>query len=151
MNKGMFSSERDNWETPQSLFDKLDAKHHFTLDAASSDDNAKVAKHYTEETDGLSKPWAGERVFCNPPYGREVGKWVKKCADEASHSFICLLIPARTDTSYFHEYIYGNPSARIEFLRGRLKFELGGATQGPAPFPSMLVYFGEDALDEDTE
>lgn len=126
MHSAMFSSERDNWETPQSLFDKLDAKHHFTLDAASSDDNAKVSKHYTEETDGLSKPWAGERVFCNPPYGREVGKWVKKCADEAGCSFICLLIPARTDTSYFHEYIYGNPSARIEFLRGRLKFELGG-------------------------
>lgn len=148
MNKGMFSSERDNWETPQSLFDKLDAKYHFTLDAASSDDNAKVAKHYTEETDGLSKPWEGERVFCNPPYGREVGKWVKKCANEASHSFICLLIPARTDTSYFHEYIYGNPSARIEFLRGRLKFELGGAAQGPAPFPSMLVYFGGVSGDE---
>ena len=78
----------------------------------------------------------GERVFCNPPYGREIGKWVKKCYEESSLAFVVMLIPARTDTSYFHDYIYHK--AEVRFIRGRLKF--GDATS-PAPFPSMVVIF----------
>lgn len=135
------TSNNDEWETPQTLFDRLDAIHHFTLDPCSTHENAKCVKHYTRDEDGLAQSWAGEVVFCNPPYGRQVSKWVKKCHDEAAHAKVVMLIPARTDTAYFHDYIYGK--ARIEFLRGRLKFERGGQSLQSAPFPSMLVYYGE--------
>lgn len=118
------TSKQDDWETPQELFDRLDSAYHFTLDPCSTHENAKCSKHYTAAEDGLAQSWAGEVVFCNPPYGRQVGKWAKKCFDESAHATIVLLIPARTDTAYFHDYIYGK--ARIEFLRGRLKFERGG-------------------------
>lgn len=119
-----FTSERDDWETPQALFDALDAVYHFTLDPCSTDANAKCAKHYTAADDGLSRSWAGEVVFCNPPYGRKVGAWVRKCAEESRHATVVMLIPARTDTAYFHDHIYNK--ARIEFIRGRIKFERGG-------------------------
>lgn len=136
---GMFTSERDDWETPQKLFEELDAIHHFTLDPCSTHENAKCAKHYTASEDGLSQSWAGEVVFCNPPYGKEISKWVRKCSEESRHAKVIMLIPARTDTSYFHEYIY--KKARITFLRGRLKFERGGVALKNAPFPSMIVEF----------
>lgn len=122
-----FTSNRDDWETPQWLFDALDAVHHYTLDPYCTHENAKCERHYTKEEDGLSKSWAGETVFCNPPYGRHIGDWVKKCAEESGHAKITLLIPARTDTRYFHQFIYNKPNVRIEFIRGRLKFEMGGS------------------------
>ena len=83
----------------------------------------------------------GGAVFCNPPYGREVGKWVHKAYEEAkSGTTIVLLIPARTDTAYFHEYIYGH--AEIRFVRGRLHFtDEEGTAYPPAPFPSMVVIY----------
>lgn len=137
--KGLFTSESMEWETPGELFRELDGQFHFTLDPCSTHENAKCARHYTRADDGLSKSWAGERVFCNPPYGREIGRWVKKCAEESAHALVVMLIPARTDTAYFHDYIYGK--AQIRFIRGRLKFETGGVAQGPAPFPSMVVVF----------
>lgn len=80
----MFSSTTDEWETPQDFFDRLDAEFRFTLDPCSTDDNAKCAKHYTRQDDGLSKDWTGETVFCNPPYGREMPKWIAKCAEHAA-------------------------------------------------------------------
>ena len=116
------TSNKDDWETPQKLFDELDAKYHFTLDPCATPTNAKCKRYYTIADDGLSKSWKDEVVFCNPPYGRNIGEWVKKCAEEEAD--VVLLIPARTDTSYFHDYIYGK--AKIEFIRGRLKFEVGG-------------------------
>lgn len=124
-----FSSDKDCWETPQHLFDELDREFHFTLDPASTDENAKCPKHYTVDDDGLAQSWAGERVFCNPPYGREIAKWVKKAHDEveaAPGTIVVMLIPARTDTSYFHDYIYHKDMAEIRFIRGRLRFCLGG-------------------------
>lgn len=133
------TSRKNDWETPQALFEQLDAIHHFTLDPCSTHDNAKCAKHYTVEDDGLSKSWEGESVFCNPPYGRNIGEWVRKCAEESKHAHVVMLIPARTDTAYFHDYIYHK--ADIEFLRGRLKFEQGGKALQSAPFPSMVVVF----------
>lgn len=133
------TSERDDWETPQALFDALDEKYHFTLDPCSTHENAKCAKHYTVEEDGLKQSWEGEVVFCNPPYGRGIGEWVKKCHEESAHAKVVMLIPARTDTAYFHDHIYHN--ADIEFLRGRLKFEMGGVAGQSAPFPSMIVEF----------
>jgi site-specific DNA-methyltransferase (adenine-specific) len=140
--KAAMTSERDDWETPQALFDRLDAVYHFTLDPCSTHENAKCAKHYTVVEDGLAQSWQGERVFCNPPYGRNIGTWVKKCAEESKGALVVMLIPARTDTAYFHDYIYRK--AHIEFLRGRLKFERGGVGVQSAPFPSMLVIWGRN-------
>ena len=133
----MFSSKTDQWSTPQEFFDKLNEEFQFTLDPCADAQNHKCEKFYAKEQDGLVQSWSGERVFCNPPYGRELPKWVKKCYDESKKgALVVMLIPARTDTSYFHDYIYGK--AEIRFIRGRLKF---GDSKQSAPFPSMVVVF----------
>ena len=147
----LFSSDKNFWETPQDLFDKLDAKYHFTLDAAASHSNHKVNRYFTAEDDGLQQNWGGHTVFCNPPYGaKETGEWTKKCWDEAQkpNTTVVLLIPARTDRKSFHQYIYKKPGVTYEFLEGRLAFEIEGVPikgrRGEimkAPFPSMLVEF----------
>lgn len=136
MDAVMFSSKTDNWATPQDFFDRLDAEFHFTLDPCADDLNHKCAKYFTKEQNGLEYSWKGETVFCNPPYGRELPKWIKKCHDEAEHATVVMLIPARTDTRAFHDYIYGK--AEIRFIRGRLKF---GGSKNSAPFPSMVVIY----------
>jgi len=130
-----FSSKTNEWATPQDFFDELDREFHFNLDPCATAENAKCAMWFNEKEDGLSKSWDNSRVFCNPPYGREIGKWVKK-ASEATGGIVVMLIPARTDTKYFHEYIYGK--ATIRFLKGRLKF---GGSKNSAPFPSMVVIY----------
>lgn len=135
----MFSSKTDQWATPQAFFDELNAEFKFTLDPCADEFNHKCGKYFTKEDDGLSKDWGGEVVFCNPPYGREIPLWVKKCFDEVySGNCLCavMLIPARTDTQYFHRYIYHK--AEVRFIKGRLKF---GDSQNSAPFPSMVVVF----------
>ena len=113
--KLMFSSEKDDWETPQDLFDELDEEFHFTLDAASSDLNAKCEKHYTVEYDGLSQSWAGNNVFLNPPYGRNMKDWMRKAYEEsqAENTTVVVLVPARTDTAWFHDYVYGKAELRF--------------------------------------
>ena len=138
INRALYSSDRDNWETPQAFFDQLNDEFHFTIDAFASDDNAKCDKYYTLETDGLKQDWTGEIVFANPPYGRQIGQFVKKCHDEAKKpgTTVVMLINARTDTRWFHDYIYGQ--AELRFVRGRLKF---GNSKNSAPFPSMVVIF----------
>ncbi len=130
-----FSSKTDQWSTPQDFFNKINKEFNFTLDPCADKENAKCAKFFTKEEDGLKQSWDNEVVFCNPPYGREIKHWVRK-ASEAKGGTVAMLIPARTDTIYFHDYIYNK--AEIRFLKGRLKF--GGATNS-APFPSMLVIF----------
>lgn len=138
MNKNInvhFSSKSNEWATPQDFFDQLDREFSFTLDPCSTDENAKCAKYYTLEDDGLKQSWDNEIVFCNPPYGREIKNWVKK-ASEATGGVVVMLIPARTDTVYFHDYIYHK--AEVRFIRGRLKF---GGHENAAPFPSMVVIF----------
>ena len=142
MNKTLLSSKNMCWCTPQDFFDKLNAEFNFVLDPAATEETAKCPLYYTPETNGLAQSWdKGGAVFCNPPYGREIGKWVKKAFDEARGGFpIVLLIPARTDTAYFHDYIYGK--ADIRFLRGRIHFEdEKGNSADSAPFPSMLVIY----------
>jgi site-specific DNA-methyltransferase (adenine-specific) len=136
--KGMLTSNRDSWETPQKLFDELNKEFNFTIDAAADAENHKCERYYTREESGLEKSWKGERVFLNPPYGRELPKLVKKAADEAKDksTIIVMLIPARTDTQWFHDYIY--KKAEIRFIKGRLKF---GDGKKDAPFPSMVVIF----------
>ena len=141
MNDSLYSSKYHKWETPPDIFNELDSEFRFTLDPCCIPETAKCDKYYTPKEDGLSKDWAGETVFCNPPYGRVIGDWVKKCHDEAkkSNTKVVMLIPSRTDTSYFHDYIYG--IAEIRFLRGRIKFLKDGKEINSAPFPSMVVVY----------
>ena len=137
--KALYTSNTDEWATPQEFFDKLNAEFHFTLDPCALPTNAKCAKYYTPQDNGLSQNWGGEIVFCNPPYGRAIYDWVRKCSEESKkpNTTIVALIPARTDTRYFHEYIY-NKAREVRFVRGRLKF---GNSKNSAPFPSMVVVF----------
>ena len=122
MNKEvMFSSKTDLWGTPQDLFDKLDAEFHFDLDVCAMPENSKCEQYYTPEQDGLVQEWTGT-CWCNPPYGRQIGKWVKKASE--CGTTVVMLIPARTDTKWFHDYIYGK--AEVRFLRGRLHFVSAG-------------------------
>lgn len=125
------------WETPQDFFDKLNKEFHFTLDACATSENTKCEKFYSPEIDGLSQPWDGI-VWCNPPYGRNIWRWVlaASVASGARGSTVVMLLPARTDTKWFHDYIYGK--AEIRFVKGRLKF---GGSKNSAPFPSMIVIF----------
>lgn len=136
INRGLMSSNTPEWATPQSLFDELNNEFGFTLDPCATHLNHKCDKYYTKVDDGLSKDWSGETVFCNPPYGREISKWVQKCYSEAriNGTTVVMLLPARTDTSYFHDYIYGEHEVR--FIRGRLHFN---ESKQSAPFPSMIV------------
>ena len=134
-----FSSNSNEWATPKSLFDTLDEEFLFTLDPCATKDNAKCSKFYTQEDDGLSQNWSNERVFMNPPYGREIGKWVKKaCEESLKGAVVVCLIPARTDTKYYHDYIF--PYAKIKFIKGRIKFDNGTGELNPAPFPSVQEF-----------
>lgn len=136
--KGLMSSNTNEWATPIKTFQELDAEFHFNLDPCATHENHKCDKYYTIEEDGLQQDWGGQRVFCNPPYGRVIGDWVRKCYEESQKpdTVVVMLIPARTDTAYFHDYIY-HKAKEIRFVRGRLHFN----EAGPAPFPSMIVVF----------
>lgn len=137
INNSLFASENQTWETPQQLFQELNQEFSFTLDPCASAENAKCKKFFTKDADGLSQDWSGERVFCNPPYGRDISKWVSKAFNETrkdNDTVVVMLIAARTDTAYFHDYIYNKHE--IRFIRGRLHFS---ESKSAAPFPSMLV------------
>jgi site-specific DNA-methyltransferase (adenine-specific) len=134
MNSGLYTSNTDEWETPQELFDSLNKQYSFTLDVSANDENKKCNKYFTKEEDGLLQDWSKDTCWMNPPYGREIAKWVKK-AFESNTTVVCLL-PARTDTKWFHDYIYNK--AQVKFIRGRLKF---GGAKWNAPFPSMIAVF----------
>lgn len=122
----MFSSATDMWATPQDFFDTLDHEFGFTLDVCAIPENAKCAKYYTPDVDGLKQPWIGT-CWCNPPYGRQIGKWVQRASQSAyAGNTVVMLIPARTDTRWFHDYIYNKPNVEVRFVRGRLKFDGGG-------------------------
>jgi site-specific DNA-methyltransferase (adenine-specific) len=145
----MFSSERTDWETPQDLFNELNEEFHFTLDVCATEENKKCERYFSKKINGLTEDWFGT-CFMNPPYGREIIDWVKKAHDEVDLSktmretksdidkrvlTTCVvgLLPARTDTQWFHDYIYNK--AEIRFLKGRVRFV--GAKYS-APFPSMI-------------
>lgn len=136
----MFSSQTDQWATPQYFYDELDREFHFTLDPCADENNHKCDLYFDKQTNGLNQNWGGNQVYCNPPYGREIGKWVEKCSIESQkqNTMCVMLIPARTDTKWFHEYIYKKPNVEIRFIKGRLKF---GDSTNSAPFPSMVVIF----------
>lgn len=138
MNTVMFSSKSNEWTTPQELFDKLNEEFNFNLDPCSTDENHKCDRYFTKKQDGLKQDWGGQRVFVNPPYGTEISKWVEKSYREGikDNTLVVMLIPARTDTKYFHDFILHR--SEIRFIKGRLKF---GEGKNSAPFPSMLVIF----------
>ena len=142
------SSKTDNWATPKDFFDNLNEEFHFTLDPCANEENHKCDLFYTKEQDGLTKDWGGHVVFCNPPYGKEIADWVRYSYEQSQkpNTTVVMLIPARTDTRYFHDYIYGK--AEIRFIKGRLKF--GDATTA-APFPSMIVVYRKNNWMESCE
>lgn len=136
LTKEMFTAKTDLYETPQDLFDKLNKKFHFDLDVCALPENTKCEMYYTPEDDGLTQPWWGS-CWMNPPYGREISKWVEKAYKESlKNTTVVCLLPARTDTKWFHEYCL--PFAEIRFLKGRLRFQNCKHT---APFPNMIVIF----------
>ena len=135
----MFSSRTDEWATPQEFFDKLNWRFGpFDLDPCANPHNTKCANFFTEAEDGLSKNWEGFTTFVNPPYGRGIDKWIKKAFDESrkEQTRVVMLIPARTDTKYRHQYVMR--ADEVYFLKGRLKF---GDCDNSAPFPSAVVVF----------
>ena len=129
-------AKSQEWETPQDLFDKLNAEFNFTLDACATAENAKCKTFYTKSTDGLKQDWNG-RVYCNPPYGREIPEWVLKAKIELIRrraEIVVMLLPSRTGTSWFHGQLYNTKGVELRFLQGRLKFG-----KNSAPFDSMIV------------
>lgn len=134
----MFSSKSDEWETPIDVFNRLNEEFDFDLDPCADENNHKCDRYFTKKQNWLIQNWGGSKVFCNPPYGKEISAWVRKCSDESKkeNTVVVMLIPARTDTKWFHDYIY--QKAEVRFLKGRLKF---GGSKNNAPFPSMVVVF----------
>lgn len=136
----MFSSKSDDWETPQEFFDKLNAEFGFVLDVCATPQNAKCAAFISR--DSLSEDWNQAAdikgaIWMNPPYGRGIGEWVEKArrTAERGRTVVCL-VPARTDTRWWHDHIQG--VAEVRFVKGRLKF---GGHKNSAPFPSAVVIF----------
>lgn len=130
----LFSHNSNEWETPNDLFNELDDEFHFVLDVCATEYNHKCPEYFTPEIDGLSQPWRGVTVWCNPPYSN-IKEWAKKCSEHKGTAV--MLVPARTDTKWFHEYCYNKPNVEIRFIKGRVRF----SNAGSAPFPSMIVIF----------
>jgi len=132
-----FSSKTDLWSTPQKFFDELNKIYCFDIDVCANMENAKCKDFFSLEQDGLRQEWLGN-CWMNPPYGREISKWIKKAYESSlkGATVVCLL-PARTDTRWFHDYCI---NGKVEFIKGRLKF---GNSKNAAPFPSMIVVFGK--------
>lgn len=155
----MFSSKSDDWTTPRQFFDALNSEFHFDIDGAATKQNALCAKYYGIDDGGRGKPeclgdalhgpWAiRSSIFINPPYSM-CKEFMAKAAHEREHNHVtsALLVPARTDTKWFHQYVWDEkenaprPNVSVRFIKGRLKF--GGGTNS-APFPSMVVIFTAD-------
>ncbi len=132
------------WSTSAALFTKLDAEFGpFTLDVAASILNSKCEKFFTRADDGLSQPWTGERVWCNPPYGtEEIPRWIEKARRESrAGALVVMLLPARTDTAWWHREILAH-EVEVRFLRGRVQFQRAGAEHPtPAAFASAIIIF----------
>ena len=149
MNRVHFSSAKQDWETPPEVFDPLNEEFDFTLDVCATHKNRKCHNYFGKSIDGLFCGWGG-KCWMNPPYGREISKWVLKAWQETQllerteTELVCCLLPARTDTRWWHEYIWDEKKHRprygveVRFLKGRIKFV--GAPH-PAPFPSCIVIF----------
>jgi len=138
IHKSLYSSRSEEWPTPQTFFDTLNVEFNFTLDPCATVKNAKCSTFFTKKQDGLSQDWGHHRVFCNPPYGKGMRNWTRKCYEASkAGATVVLLAHARTDTRWFHDWVYGK-AAEIRFVRGRLKF---GNGKQSAPFPSLIAIF----------
>lgn len=136
MNSALLSSASIEWSTPQDFYDKLHTEFNFNLDPCCTHENAKCSIHFTAQEDGLKQPWNHSRVFMNPPYGKEIKHWMRKAFESAAQgATVVCLVPARTDTAWFHDYAF---KGDVRFLRGRLKF---GGHKNSAPFPCAVVVF----------
>lgn len=137
-NNGRYNGNGRHWETPPEIFDPLNAEFRFTLDPCCTRETAKCGVFFTETDDGLSQPWAGHRVFMNPPYGREIYPWTRKARDEAKHGTLVVgLLPASCDLSWWHEDVVGH--AEVRYIRGRVRFLIGGLYRGSGFFASVVV------------
>jgi len=137
----LYSSRSEEWETPQSIFDRLNKVFSFTLDVCATRDNKKCQQFFSKQDDGLKQPWHDHRtIWMNPPYGHVIEQWMEKAYTESCKGCVVVsLVPARTDTKWWHSWVDGK--AQVTFVKGRLKF--GGSKNG-APFPSALVVYGLD-------
>lgn len=141
MNAGLMSSETDEWATPLEFFLGLDYEFHFEVDVCASEANAKVRHFFTRDDDGLAQAWAPLTCWMNPPYGATIGRWCEKAWLESQMGATVVgLLPARTDTAWWHKFVL--QAAEVRFIRGRLKF----SGKGTAPFPSAVVVWRPDAV-----
>ncbi|MFN0218849.1 MAG: DNA N-6-adenine-methyltransferase [Hyphomicrobium sp.] len=137
IHEALFTSRSEEWPTPQTFFDRLHDEFNFTLDPCATSENAKCPRFFTKDQDGLAQDWGPERVFCNPPYGKQISKWAQKAwLSSKRGALVVLLVHARTDTKWFHDFVYGK--AELRFVRGRLKF--GDGIQS-APFPTLVAVY----------
>lgn len=143
MNRVLFKSDSQEWETPQEFFDQWDVVFHFQLDVCASEQNAKCKAFFSREQDGLKMMWAPyTSIWMNPPYGREIGKWMRKAYEESCMGcLVVCLVPARTDVRWWHDYAM---RGIIHFVNGRIKF---GGYPKCAPFPSAVVVFMGNLLE----
>jgi phage N-6-adenine-methyltransferase len=138
----LYSSRLEEWPTPQTFFDSLDREFHFALDPCATRKNAKCTQFFTKKENGLDQLWGRYLVFCNPPYGRYMRDWVRKCYEASCEgATVVLLAHARTDTRWFHGWVYGKAN-EIRFVRGRLRF---GDGKQSAPFPSLIAVYRASA------
>ncbi len=148
VHSALYTSRAEDWETPQALFDALHHVFAFALDACAHAGNSKLERFFSPDEDGLSQDWASHgRIWLNPPYGRAIGQWMAKAhAESQKGCLVVALVPARTDTRWWHQSVTGKAS--VTFLRGRLSFSRAGAPAAAAPFPSAIVVYGPrlDAL-----
>jgi len=141
-NRGLFSSARLDWASPADVFEALDKEFHFGLDVCATAETAKCQRYFTKADDALIRDWAGERCYMNPPYGREIGGWIRKAFEESLKGVLVVcLIPSRTDTAWWHDYVMR--ADEIRFVRGRIHFD--GHKHG-VPFPSAIVVYEARAL-----
>jgi len=137
-NNGRYNGNGREWETPPEIFGPLHAEFEFTLDPCATPQNAKCGRFFTEADDGLSKDWFGERVFMNPPYGKEIYSWTRKARTESARGVLVVgLLPASTDLKWWHEDVIGH--AEVRYIRGRVRFITDGPYRASGFFPSVVV------------
>lgn len=141
ISEAFYSRRSEDWETPAELFDGFNQEFHFSLDPCATVFNAKCKTFFTKKQNGLLQDWSSHRVFLNPPYGKDIAKWMEKARAEAPRgALVICLVHARTDTKWWHSHVQGIAD-EIRFLKGRVKFTRPGRAASPAPFPSAVVIY----------